>query len=126
VSAATGGRAGNAGGAGGGRGRGGAPATELVVTDVAPGSPADSAGIKPGQTIAQVEGAPATAVALSDALLNRKAGDKLHLHMTDGAKEWDVEAALEANRARKYTFSSAPDATAAQTAILANWLRAAQ
>ncbi len=113
-------------GGGGGRGRGGAPPARLVVTDVAAGSPAEGAGLKPGDIVVQVDGAPASAATLSAALLARKAGDTLRLRIHRGGAEQEVEAALAGNAARTYQLSPAAEATPAQAAILRDWLRVAQ
>jgi predicted metalloprotease with PDZ domain len=115
-----------AGGGRGGRGRGGAPATLLEVTDVAMGSPAEAAGLKAGDHILEVDGAPATAVALSGALAAKKAGDTIKLKISRGASEQEVQATLAGNVKKTYTLSPVAGATVAQTEILNHWLRAAQ
>jgi predicted metalloprotease with PDZ domain len=114
-------------GRGGGRGgRGGAPATRLVVTDAAAGSPAGAAGVKAGDIVVQVNGGPATAVALSGALLAGKAGDKMRLRISRGGAEQDVEATLGANVVRSYKLEPVAAASGAQVTILKDWLRAAE
>lgn len=110
----------------GGRGRGGAAPTRLVVVDCAPDSPAAGAGLQPGDIVVQVEGAPATASSLSQALLTRKAGDSLRLRISHGGSERDLEVTLAANLARTYKLSLAGGGTAAEAAILSNWLRSAE
>ena len=112
---------------GGGRGgRGAAPATRLVVTDIAAGSPAEAAGLTPGDAILQVDGAAATAVALSEALRARKSGDRIRLRIARGGAEEDIEATLAGNVARTYKLDLLAPATPAQSAILSDWLRASQ
>jgi predicted metalloprotease with PDZ domain len=115
-----------ASGRGGGRGRGGAPPTRLVVTDIPTGSPAEAAGLKPGDVIQQVDGVAATAASLSEALAAKKKGDQIRLRILRGSSEQEVEAALAASAARTYHLSPLTEVTPSQSAILNNWLRAAQ
>jgi len=110
----------------GGRGRGGAPATRLVVTDVAPGSPAETAGLRRGHVIVQADRAAATAVVLSEALRARKSGDRIHLRISSGDIEEDIEITLAGNFARTYKLDPMEQATPAQSAISSNWLRVSQ
>jgi predicted metalloprotease with PDZ domain len=110
----------------GGRGRGGAPATRLVVTEVPTSSPAEAAALKAGDVIEQVESEPASATALSAALLGRKAGDHLRLRIRRGAAEQEIDAKLAGNTVRTYKLSLAAEGTPRQSAILRDWLRVAQ
>jgi predicted metalloprotease with PDZ domain len=110
----------------GGRGRGGVPPSRLVVTDIAAGSPADAAGLKPGDVVLQADGAPASAASLSQALLARKAGDKLRLRIARAGAESELDVTLAGNTARTYKLSPAAQAAPAESAILSDWLRAAQ
>ena len=110
-------------GAAGGRGRGGAPATLLVVTDVAAGSPAEAAGLKPQDRILAVNGTPATAPVLNDAL---KPGEKIKLHLARNGAERDIEIEVAKNSKKTYTLQPMPAATPSQAAILNDWLRSAQ
>jgi predicted metalloprotease with PDZ domain len=110
----------------GGRGRGAAPPTRLVVTDIAAGSPAEAAGLHSGDIVLQVDGAPATAASLSQALLAKKAGDHLHLRIARGGAELDVDAALTGNVARTYKLTPGPQPVPAQAANLSDWLRVSQ
>ena len=115
------------GGGGGGRGRGGAPMTQLAVTDVAAGSPADVAGLKAGDLILEVDGAAAaTAVVLNDALTAKKAGDKIKLRISRGGPEQEIEATLVGNVKKTYNLSPMAGVTPAQSGILNSWLRAGQ
>lgn len=121
---AGGGRGGARGGGGGGRGRGGAPLTQLAVTDVAAGSPAEVAGLKAGDLILDVDGAVApTALVLNDALTAKKAGDRIKLRISRGGSEQEIEATLVGNVKKTYSFSPLAGVTSAQSAILNNWLR---
>ena len=114
------------GGGRGGRGRGAAPATQLEATDVAAGSPAESAGLKAGDRLLQVDGAPATAVALNDALAAKKAGYTIKLRISRSGSEQEVQATLGGNVKKTYSLSLMAGATTAQSGILNHWLRAAQ
>ena len=109
-------------GQGGGRGRGG-PAARLVVTDVSPASPAALAGLKSQDQILSVDGAPATAPLLNDAL---KAGSKIKLRISRDGAEQDVEIEVAKNTRRTYTLLPESSPAAAQMAILNQWLRSAQ
>jgi predicted metalloprotease with PDZ domain len=113
-------------GGGGGRGRGGAPMTQLAVTDVAVGSPAESAGLKAGDQILEVDGAAATAVLLNDALMAKKAGDKIKLRISRGGSEQEMEVTLVGNVKKTYSLSPMTGVTTAQSGILNHWLRVVQ
>jgi predicted metalloprotease with PDZ domain len=114
------------GGGRGGRGRGAVPATQMEVTDVAAGSPAESAGLKAGDRLLQVDGAAATAVVLNDALAAKKAGDTIKLRISRSGSEQEVQATLVGNVKKTYSLSLMAGATTAQSGILNHWLRAAQ
>ena len=110
----------------GGAGRGLAPMTQLMVTDVAAGSPAELAGLKTGDRILEVEGAPATAVALNDVLMAKKAGDRIKLQISRAGSEQEVQVTLVGNVKKTYGLSPIAAATSAQSGILNHWLRVAQ
>jgi len=137
-----------AGGRGGGRGgRGGAPEIRLTITSVTAGSPADSAGLKAGDQILEVEGTKATPKAINDLLgatvqgggrggappqpapppvAAKQPGDKLKVKISRNGAEQEVEVQLGKNAKRTYSFQPMAGATAAQNAILNSWLRAGQ
>ena len=115
--------AGGRGGRGAG-GRGGAPALKLMVTDVAAGSPAATAGLKAGDRILTVDGTAATAPVLNDAV-TKGPGARIKLHFSRNGAEQDVEVEVAANVKKTYHFSPSDGATAGQTAILNSWLRKA-
>jgi S1-C subfamily serine protease len=101
--------------------------TQLAVTDVAAGSPAEAAGLKAGDQILEVDGAAAaTAVVLNDALMAKKAGDKIKLRISRGGAEQEMEATLVGNVKKTYSLSPMAGVTAAQAGILNSWLRAGQ
>lgn len=120
---AGGGRGGRGGGGGGGRGRGGAPAFQLMVTDVAAGSPAEIAGLKAGDRISDVDGTAATAAVLNDAINGKKAGEKIKLHVWRDGAEQDVAVEVAGKVKKTYRLSQAEGATAGQNGILNSWLR---
>ena len=91
----------------------------LVVTDVAPSSPADKEGLRVGELVTDVEGVgKATVKLLSDTLAAKKPGDRLKLKL--GAKEIEVELAVT----RRWTYAIHPVAspTAEQWAVQEGWL----
>jgi predicted metalloprotease with PDZ domain len=110
----------------GGRGRGGPSVTRLVVTDTTTGSPAQAAGLKSGDIIVQADGAAATAAVLNEALLAKKAGDKIRLRISRAGAEQEIEVTLISNVTRSYELSPMAEITPARSAILNNWLRATQ
>ena len=112
-------------GRGGRGGRGGAPALRLVVTDVGAGSPAASAGLRAGDRIVDVDGTPATAPVLNDAINARKPGEKIKLHVLREGAQIDVEVEVARNVKKTYHLTPAEGATAAETGILNAWLRKA-
>ncbi len=70
-------------------------ALSLVVTGVAPGSPAFKAGLQPGDRIELVDGmAVCTRRALIELLEGRKAGDKLRVVVQRGGKRVELLAEL--------------------------------
>ena len=99
-------------------GRGGAPAFRLVVTDVAAGSTAAAAGLKAGDRIVEVDGAPATAPVLNDAI-NAKVGAKVKLHLMREGAAVEVEVDVAHNVKKTYRL----DGTG--SAMLDSWLRKA-
>jgi S1-C subfamily serine protease len=100
--------------------------TQLAVTDVAVGSPAESAGLKAGDQILEVDGAAATAVLLNDALMAKKAGDKIKLRISRGGSEQEMEVTLVGNVKKTYSLSPMTGVTTAQSGILNHWLRVVQ
>ena len=63
----------------------GIPDTPLVVADVHDGSPAATAGIKPGDTIETVERARTSVAQLADLMRQRQPGDILTLRIKSAA-----------------------------------------
>jgi predicted metalloprotease with PDZ domain len=94
---------------------------KLTVTSVDAVSPADAAGMRAGDEIAQVDGAAASAKALSDALAAKKPGDRLRL---TGSR--DIEVTLGKNSKRTWTIRPMAGASQLQSAIAKDWLREKQ
>jgi predicted metalloprotease with PDZ domain len=109
----------------GGRGRIAGPAYKLMVTDTAAGSPAERAGLKPGDRILTVNGTPATAPVLNDAINARKSGDKLVLRISRTGMEQDLPVDMMPNVKKTYRLSLSETASPAEKQILQTWLRAA-
>jgi predicted metalloprotease with PDZ domain len=134
------------GGPFGGRG---APDMMLMITSVTAGSPAETAGLKPGDQIAEVEGVTATPKSLNDFLTPpapsgrrgpaaaqapppapnttlKSPGEKLKLHILRNGAPMDVEVTLGKNAKRTFTFETVANPTALQSAISKDWLRYVQ
>jgi predicted metalloprotease with PDZ domain len=91
----------------------------LVVTDVAPGSPAEKAGLRAGDLVVEVDGATkATVKLLSDTLTAKKPGD--HVKLKAAAKEMEAELAITP----QWTYAIKPVAspTAEQGTVREGWL----
>jgi predicted metalloprotease with PDZ domain len=99
-------------------------ASGLEVVEAVAGSPAESAGLRPGDRIVAVEGVKAAPKILNDALAARKPGDTLKMEVIRDATSRSVDAVLGKNT--KWTFHIAPASapSALQRAILKDWLRA--
>ena len=113
------------GGAGRG-GRGGAPELRLVITGVSTGSPAQTAGLEAQDQIVEVDGAPASAKVLNDALMAKRPGDKLKLRISRSGSAREVEVELAKNEKKTFSFEPVTSSTPLQAAILKDWLRAVQ
>ncbi len=71
-------------------------AAEPGVRSVEPGSPADSAGIKPGDVLREIDGtAVGEAVDFHIALIGRNPGDRLRLQLTRGGMAYRTSLRLE-------------------------------
>ncbi len=92
---------------------------KLGIASVLAGSPAEKAAVTEHDEILQVEGAPATAKALNDALIARKPGDKLKLRLSGR----DVEVELGANPGRSFKIQPSANPTPRQAAIYKDWMR---
>jgi predicted metalloprotease with PDZ domain len=91
----------------------------LAVTDVAAGSPAESAGLHAGDWITEVDGtAKPTVKLLSDALAAKKPGDRMKLKAGDRV----LEAVLALSPQWTYAIQPLASATAEQRAMADAWL----
>ncbi len=90
----------------------------MIVTSITAASPAEAAGMRTGDEIAQIDGAKASVKALSDAMTAKKPGDSLKL---SGSR--DVEVTLGKNSKKTWSIRPAAQSSEPQTAILKNWLR---
>jgi predicted metalloprotease with PDZ domain len=91
----------------------------LAVTDVAAGSPAESAGLHTGDWITEVDGtAKPTVKLLSDALTAKKPGDRMKLKAGDR----ELEAVLALSPQWTYMIQPLASATAEQRAMADAWL----
>jgi len=64
----------------------------VLVADVVPSSPAEKAGIKPGDVIQEVNGTPVeTPLGLKEAVLKTKIGEKINLTLVREGKKINVE-----------------------------------
>ena len=94
--------------------------TQLFVVSAAPGSPAESAGLRPGDEITSVVG---NVQAIATVLAAGKPGDTLKLKISRGGAAQEVEVALAKNFKRSYRFQLRADASTLQADILKSWLR---
>jgi predicted metalloprotease with PDZ domain len=97
----------------------GSVAYRLVVTDVAHGSPAETAGLKSGDRIVEVAGMKASASALNDAM-NAK---KVSLRVSSGGIEREVQVEVIGNVKRTYRLVKSDKTTGAQERVFNDWLR---
>jgi predicted metalloprotease with PDZ domain len=92
---------------------------KLVVTSVDGESPAEAAGMRVSDEIAQIDGAASSIKALSAALAVKMPGDRLRL---SGSR--DIEATLGKNTKKTWSIVPAAEAGELQKGILKDWLRA--
>jgi len=97
----------------------------MIVTGVAPGSPAAGAGLAPSDEVLEIDGAKAATKVLSDSLLAKKPGDVLKVKAARAGETRQIEVPLERNIRTAYSLSPVPDPTPLQSAIYKDWLRKA-
>lgn len=91
----------------------------LAVTDVAPGSPAQKAGLRAGDAIDAIDGTPKPTVKLlSDTLAAKKAGDRLRLKLAGR----EIEAELAPAPQWTYAIRPMPSASSGQIRTGEAWL----
>ena len=88
---------------------------ELAVVYATPASPADTAGLKPGDHITAIEGKPATVQALAGLLATHQPGETIVMKV---GSDRDVTVTLAKNFKRTYAFHSSNE-----NPILKDWLR---
>jgi len=102
----------------------------LAITDVAPDSPAHSAGLAAGDRIVNLDGAPATAKSLNDLLAAKKAGDQVKVQFSRGVSgsgaTAEAEIVLGKNAKRSYKIAPVESPDPLQMEILSDWLRGRQ
>ena len=77
-----------------------APIRGAMVASVVPGSPAATAGIRPGDVITQLDTQPIVAPAiLTSAIAGMQPGDKVDLQLQRGASQYTVNVALASHPA---------------------------
>jgi predicted metalloprotease with PDZ domain len=129
-------------------GRSGSPEMILVITSVTPGSPAETAGLKEGDQILEVEGVKATPKAINDLLtpsqpsgrggtaasqpatppnsVMKSPGNKIKIQISRNNTTTGVDVELGKNVKRTFTFEPVANPTPLQAAVLKDWLRAVQ
>jgi predicted metalloprotease with PDZ domain len=93
----------------------------LTVAAVEDASAAAKAGILAGDVVAAVDGRPADAAGLKTAVAARKSGDRLQVLIRRGGAERVVDVVLDARMERSWRLMPAPQPSAQQAAIFANW-----
>jgi predicted metalloprotease with PDZ domain len=89
----------------------------LVIGHVAPGSDAEKAGIKEGDTITSIDGRMGLQAAFMYLNEGKKPGDKVTLTVQHGAETLKIPMTLAGKPYYFYRMGTAPTATAAQKAI---------
>jgi predicted metalloprotease with PDZ domain len=98
----------------------------LSITDVAPESPAQSAGLAVEDRIVNLDGAHATAKSLNDLLSAGKPGDKIKAQFSRSGATQEVEIVLGKNSKRSYKIAPMDAPNPLQSEILKDWLRSRQ
>ncbi len=141
------------GGVAGRGGRGAGPEMALTIVSITPDSPAESAGLRAGDRILEVEGLKATPKAIADLLTPsqpgngrgrgpaqtataaqaaqaniavKKPGEKIKLQISRKGVAQDVEVELGKNFTRTFNLQVAGSLNSLQAAILKDWLRDVQ
>ena len=127
----------------------GAPEMILMITSVTPGSPAETAGLKSGDQIVEVEGTKATPKAINDLLTPsqpsgrrgaaaaqappptpsanvKSPGDKIKIQILRDGAPMDLEVVLGKNVKRTFSFETLANPTTLQKSIVNDWLRNVQ
>jgi predicted metalloprotease with PDZ domain len=94
----------------------------LRVAGVTEGSPAEAAGLRPGDRVLEIEGARAAVKGLSEALTAGKPGGMLRLRAVVGGTERALEIPLGPARKPVYTIVPIENPGAAEAALERDWL----
>ncbi|MGH9523444.1 MAG: PDZ domain-containing protein, partial [Terriglobales bacterium] len=95
--------------------------TPASVVEVEPGSPAEAAGLKEGDSIEQINGArPNRPVDLQ--IAGMKAGDDVTLSLSGMNGTRTISFKLGSRDESHYTIAETPDVTEAQRALRAHWI----
>ena len=98
----------------------------LRIADVAPASPAQTAGLAIEDRILTVDGVHATAKGLNDLLSAKKSGDKIKVQFSHNGATQEVQIELARNSKRSYKIAPMDTANPLQSDIGNDWLRARQ
>ena len=98
----------------------------LRITDVAPASPAQTAGLAIEDRILNLDGAHATAKSLNDLLSAKKPGDKIKAQFSRNGATQEVQIVLGKNSKRSYKIAPMDTPNAMQSEIGNEWHRARQ
>jgi predicted metalloprotease with PDZ domain len=98
------------------------PGSVVTVSQVEPGSAAESAGLRPGDVLLELNGAEVPRF-FPGWLRDRSPGDTLKLRLRRDAKEIEVSFALGTNEEKKYSVAEIAHPTDKQKRIREGWLR---
>jgi predicted metalloprotease with PDZ domain len=99
-----------------------AAGSAVVVSQVAPGSTAEAAGLLAGDVLLELDGETVPGF-LPSWLRQHSPGDLVKLHIHRDGKEMDISYLLGSNEVRKYSISEIAHATEKQKRIREGWLR---
>lgn len=94
----------------------------LSITEVAPGSPAQSAGLAARDLLVNLNGAPASAKSLNDLLAAKKPGDQIKVQFARNRAKQEVELVLGKNSKPTYKIIPIDHPSPLQAEILKDWL----
>jgi predicted metalloprotease with PDZ domain len=100
-----------------------APPAPLLVSAVLVGSPAQTAGLRPGDRLLTLNGAPATAFVLSQLLARAHPGDKVTIGFERNGTNQKVDVPVVAKKTLMYNLKLMANPDALQKAIFTQWLK---
>jgi predicted metalloprotease with PDZ domain len=98
------------------------PSSSATVSQVVPGSPAESAGLLAGDVVLQLNG-ETMPVYVMGWVRQHSPGEVIELRVQRDSKQLDVSFALGSNDVKKYSISEISHATDKQKRIREGWLR---